>query len=93
MEGIPKFLMVQDVMEILSISKAKAYSIIRNLNDELTAQGYETLARRVPTKYFAEKFYCGEELLTPLVKPVSKSERRKKSGKTHCTAGHQVAAK
>ena len=58
MEGIPKFLMVQDVMEILSISKAKAYSIIRNLNDELTAQGYETLARAG-----SDEVFCREVLL------------------------------
>lgn len=32
MEGIPKFLRVDDLMEILSISESKAYAIIRNLN-------------------------------------------------------------
>ena len=39
MEGIPKFLRVDDLMEILSISESKAYAIIRNLNKKLKEQG------------------------------------------------------
>lgn len=69
MEGIPKFLRVDDLMEILSISESKAYSIIRNLNQKLKEQGYETLAGRVPTKFFCENFYCGEEMLTETIIP------------------------
>lgn len=69
MDGIPKFLKVADVMEILSISQAKAYCIIRELNKKLKDRGYETIAGRVPTKFFCENFYCGEELLTETVVP------------------------
>lgn len=48
MQQTYKFLFVGDVMEILGISKSKAYEIIRKMNKELEAEGYETIAGRVP---------------------------------------------
>lgn len=44
-----KFLFVEDVMQILGISQSKAYQIMRKINRELEAEGYETIAGRVPT--------------------------------------------
>lgn len=58
-----KFLFVEDVMQILGISQSKAYQIMRKINRELEAEGYETIAGRVPRRRFCEKFYCGDELL------------------------------
>ena len=42
---------------MLNVSKAKAYEIIRNLNDELNASGFITLQGKVPKAYFNNKWY------------------------------------
>ncbi len=47
----------QEVMELLGVSRAKAYKIVKDLNDELAAQGYIVTAGKVPKKYLAEKCY------------------------------------
>lgn len=52
------FYRVDDIKEILGISESKAYKIIQQLNKELKAKGYITIAGRVPAKYFKEKYYC-----------------------------------
>lgn len=65
MQQTYKFLFVGDVMEILGISKSKAYEIIRKMNKELEAEGYETIAGRVPRRRFCEKFYCGISIHAP----------------------------
>lgn len=46
-----------DVMGMLGVSKATAYTIIRELNDELRNKGYLTLQGKVPKVYFQEKWY------------------------------------
>lgn len=46
-----------DIVEMLGVSKATAYSIIRKLNDELEKRGYLTLQGKVPRVYFNEKWY------------------------------------
>ena len=46
-----------DVAEMLGISKAKAYSIIKELNQSLAEQGYITIAGKVPKAYFSERWY------------------------------------
>ena len=48
---------VNDVMAILGVSTCKAYQVIRQLNNELKANGYITVAGKVSKKYFAEKYY------------------------------------
>ena len=58
-------------MCIRDSSKSKAYEIIRKMNKELEAEGYETIAGRVPRRRFCEKFYCGEDITA------KKPERRK----------------
>lgn len=52
-------LYVEDVMEILGIGQSKAYAIMRRINKELEAEGFETIAGRVSEARFREKFYCG----------------------------------
>ncbi|MDR2457365.1 MAG: transcriptional regulator [Clostridiales Family XIII bacterium] len=44
-------------MQALDISKTKAYKIIKSCNDELKERGYITIAGKVSTEYFAEKWY------------------------------------
>lgn len=49
----------KDVQKILKVSQAKAYEIIRNLNDELKAKGFYVLQGKVNKDYFEERFYGG----------------------------------
>lgn len=46
-----------EIAELLGVSKATAYSIIRRLNEELTAKGYLTLQGKISRAYFDEKWY------------------------------------
>lgn len=54
-------LYVEDVMQILGVGQSKAYQIMRRINKELEAEGFETIAGRVSEARFREKFYCGTE--------------------------------
>lgn len=51
------FITAKEVAELLGISKSKAYTIVRELNEELSAKGFITVAGRVSRKFFEEKFY------------------------------------
>lgn len=51
------FITAQEVAELLGISKSKAYTIVRELNEELSVKGFITVAGRVSRKFFEEKFY------------------------------------
>lgn len=48
---------VNDVAEALCCSKSHAYKIVRSLNDELAAQGYITVAGKIPKAFWAKKMY------------------------------------
>ena len=50
-----KWLYVDDVAEILQISKSHAYKVIRKMNKELSAHGIFTISGRIDSKYFYEK--------------------------------------
>ena len=52
-----KFLKVDDVMQILGISKSAAYNIMRQLNNELEEKGYAVIRGKISRKYFEERFY------------------------------------
>ena len=45
----------KDVMELLGVSRAKAYKIIKKLNEDLMKQGYIVTAGKISKKYLAEK--------------------------------------
>lgn len=49
-----KFLKVDDVMQILGISKSAAYNIMRQLNNELKEKGYAVIRGKISRKYFEE---------------------------------------
>lgn len=53
------FLRVNEVAEILGISKSYAYKIVQKLNAELKEQGFITIAGRVNKQYFLEKTCYG----------------------------------
>lgn len=84
MQQTYKFLFVGDVMEILGISKSKAYEIIRKMNKELEAEGYETIAGRVPRRKFCEKSTAAKTSPprnqrggSPMYRPQSREEFRR----------------
>lgn len=52
-----KFLKVDDVMQILGISRSAAYKIMRQINDELAEMGYITIHGKVSRRYFEKRFY------------------------------------
>ena len=54
-----RFLNVNDVAAFMGISVPMAYKIIRRLNDELSAQGFITVAGKVSRRYFEQKVYGG----------------------------------
>lgn len=54
-----RFIRVDEVAEELDVSKPYAYKLIRQLNEELKAKGYLTIAGRVNRQYFIERLYGG----------------------------------
>ena len=58
------YLTASDISEILGISKSRSYVLIRECNSELKEKGYLTIAGKVSTKYFSEKYYGFTELVS-----------------------------
>ena len=48
------FISVKDIMKTLSVSESKAYSVVRELNKELTEKGYMVIPGKVSRKYFKD---------------------------------------
>ena len=51
------FITAPELAEMLEMSEAHAYKIIRQLNAELADKGYLTFSGRIPRKYLAERCY------------------------------------
>lgn len=56
-----QFIRADDVARELDVSKPYAYKIIHQLNDELKAKGFITVAGRVNRQYFNQRFYGTEK--------------------------------
>ena len=54
-----RFLNVEDVASVMECSKSVAYTIIRQLNDELKEKGFIIIHGRINAKYFYERVYDG----------------------------------
>lgn len=52
-----QFITANEVAEIMGISLSKSYQLIREMNKELKAQGYLTVAGKCPMQYFKQKIY------------------------------------
>lgn len=52
-----KMITVEEVMDILQVSKSAAYHVMQRINKELQAKGYITHSGRVPRAYLMER--CG----------------------------------
>ena len=50
----------EDVANVLGVSKAYAYKLIRMLNNDLQKRGFITISGRVSKQYFKEKLYGNE---------------------------------
>ena len=55
-----RFIRAEEVAAELDVSKPYAYKLIRQLNEELKAKGFLTIAGRVNRQYFNERFYLTE---------------------------------
>ncbi len=51
------FMKVEEVAEVLGVSKSYAYKIVQKLNIELKEKGFLTIAGRVNKQYFMERVY------------------------------------
>lgn len=56
-DKVVQFYNVNDVVNILGVSRPKAYAIMRQLNLELASKGYIIVAGKVSAQYFNEKLY------------------------------------
>lgn len=52
-----QFIGAKEVAEILGVSEGKAYSVIRELNQELKEKGYITVQGKVSRVFFQERVY------------------------------------
>ena len=48
---------VEDVMNELGVKRSKAYSILKELNEELAKEGYVAVRGKIPRPYWETKFY------------------------------------
>ena len=55
------FLKVEDVAEILGVSKSYAYKIVRSLNAELKEKGFLVVSGSSNRRYFIEKACYGTD--------------------------------
>lgn len=56
-----QYMTAAEVSEVMGVSMSKAYKLIREMNCKLALEGYLTIAGRIPTAYFKEKYYGFEE--------------------------------
>lgn len=62
MEQQDRMMKVNEVMERLSLSKASAYQVIKDLNAELEAKGLRTIPGRVSKRYFDSVYFTPAEV-------------------------------
>ena len=55
------FMRVDEVAQVLSVSKSYAYKLVQKLNAELKEMGYLTISGRVSKQYFIEKTCYSEQ--------------------------------
>ena len=55
-----RMLTVEDIMEALSVSKSSAYTIMREINEDLASKGLRIIPGRVSESHFNAAFF-GED--------------------------------
>lgn len=58
---LPHLMNVYEVMERLDVSRTTAYTIIKELNEELRAKGLRTIAGKVNSQYFEETYFASSK--------------------------------
>jgi prophage antirepressor-like protein len=48
-----------DVADMLGVGRTSSYAIVKQLNKELTEQGYITTKGKIPRDYFDARYYGG----------------------------------
>lgn len=72
------FIKVDEVGELLGISRAEAYRIIKKLNSELAEKGYIVISGRVSRRYLEEQIYGIETIDSEQATPsLSQAQRMK----------------
>ena len=51
------FITASEMADCLGVSKAHAYKIIKNLNEQLKSKGFMTITGKVSRQFFEERFY------------------------------------
>lgn len=51
------FIQANEVRELLGVSRAYAYKIVKQLNEELEAKGFLVIPGRTSRQYFNERLY------------------------------------
>lgn len=51
------YVRASEVAEITGVSKAKAYKLIAQMNEELKSRNFIVISGRVPRKYLMERLY------------------------------------
>lgn len=59
--GLKDFLTAKDIQNILGVKRAKAYEVIRQLNDEMEKEGYKVLKGKVSRAKFEERYLYKKE--------------------------------
>ena len=57
------FIFADEIAEQLKVSRAFAYKVIKNLNDELQAKGFLTISGRVSRQFYEEHVYGISKML------------------------------
>lgn len=52
-----RYYTVCDIMQILGISRSKAYKLLREWNQELETMGYITISGKISKRFVDEKIY------------------------------------
>ena len=52
-----RYVRAAEVAEMIGVSRAKAYKMVAEMNEELKAKNYLVISGRVPRKYLMEKLY------------------------------------
>ncbi|HBB28309.1 MAG TPA: transcriptional regulator [Clostridiales bacterium] len=61
MQQSKSYYTAEEVAQIIGTKTCTGYKVIRELNAELKAKGFITIAGKVSVKYFDEKYYGGVE--------------------------------
>ncbi len=54
---------VDEVTELIGMSKSFCYKLVQTLNKELKEKGCIVFPGKVPKKYLCERLYCGQDLI------------------------------